>query len=124
MSICQTVQDWLPWYVSGQLTSTKMGRLAHHIDSCETCQKELAQVIRLRHALISTMDASPAPLDRVWEALAPALKEPEGARIDVGSFLIGMNFGVAANKHRTAVQGNLNVLGHKVSIIGKRKKGA
>ncbi len=124
MSICQTVQDWLPWYVSGHLTPTKVGRLAAHVDHCEDCQQELARIIQLRHQFVSTVDATPTPSDRVWEAIAPTLNAPERARIDMGSFLIGINFGIAANDRRSPVQGNLNVLGHKVRFIGKRKKGA
>ena len=124
MSICQTVHDWMPWYVSGQLAPTKMARLAHHIDSCETCQKELAHVIRLRHQFVSTVEATPLPTDRVWEKISPAFGPQRRTRIDVGSFLIGVNFGIAANDRRAPVQGSLKVLGHKVRFIGKRKKGA
>jgi len=124
MSICQTVQDWLPWYVSGHLAPTKMGRLAAHIERCEDCQQELARVIQLRHQFASTVDATPTPSDRVWEAIAPTVNAQPRTRIDVGSFLIGVNFGIAANDRRSPVQASLNVLGHKVRFIGKRKKGA
>lgn len=124
MSVCQTVRDWLPWYVSGHLAPTKMGRLAVHIDSCETCQKELTRIIQLRHQFVSTIDAIPAPSDRVWEAIVPTLNAPLRARIDMGSFLIGVNFGIAANDRRSPVQGNLKILGHEVRFIGNRKKGA
>jgi Putative zinc-finger len=124
MSICQTVREWLPWYVSGHLAPTKIGRLARHIDSCETCQKELARIILLRHQFVSSVDEAPTPSDRVWEAIAPALGKPVRERIDIGSFLIGVNFGIAANNQRSPVQGSLKVLGHRVRIIGKRKKGA
>ena len=124
MSVCQTVQDWLPWYVSGHLAPTKVGRLAAHIERCKNCQQELARIIQLRHRFMSTVDAIPTPADRVWEAIAPTLNAPSRTRIDMGSFLIGVNFGIAANDRRSPVQGNLNVLGHKVRFIGKRKKGA
>ena len=124
MSICQTVREWLPWYVSGHLAPTKVGRLAAHVDHCEDCQKELARVIQQRHRFVSVVNATPTPTDRVWEAVAPTLNVPVRTRIDMGSFLIGVNFGIAANDRRSPVQGSLNVLGHKVRFIGKRKKGA
>jgi hypothetical protein len=124
MSICQTVQEWLPWYVSGHLAPTKVGRLAVHVDHCEDCQKELAHVIQLRHQFAATVDATPTPSDRVWEAIAPTLNAPVRARIDMGSFLIGLNFGIAAHDRRSPVHGDLKVLGYRVRIIGKRKKGA
>ena len=124
MSICQTVREWLPWYVSGRLAPTRMGRLASHIASCEVCQKELACVVQLRHQYVSSMEAGPTPVDRVWKAMEPDLEAPPRQRIDVGSFLIGVNFGIAANNQKSPVHGNLKVLGHKVRIIGKQKKGA
>jgi len=124
MTLCQTVRDWLPWYISGHLTPNKVGRLAHHIEHCEACQKELARVIQLRHQFVSSVDAAPTPSDRVWEAMAPALESAPRSHIDVGSFLIGLNFGIAAHDRRTPVQGDLKVLGRRVRIIGKRKKGA
>ena len=124
MTICRTVQEWLPWYVSGHLAPTRLSRLARHIDSCETCQKELARIIQLHHRFVSSADAAPTPSDRVWKAISPTLGAPVRERIDVGSFLIGVNFGIAANNQGSPVQGSLKVLGHRVRIIGKRKKGA
>ncbi|MCK5826930.1 zf-HC2 domain-containing protein [Candidatus Bipolaricaulota bacterium] len=124
MSICQTVHDWLPWYVSGHLMPTKMGRMAEHIAHCDDCQKELARVIQLRHQFSSAVDAAPSPADRVWKKIAPTLNAPARTRIDMGSFLIGLNFGIAANDRRAPVHGDLTVLGHRVRIIGKRRKGA
>lgn len=124
MNDCLTVQEWLPWYVSGRLSPTKMQRLAVHIARCEPCQKELARIIQLRYQFVSKVDETPTPSDRVWEAIAPSLDARPRTRIDMGSFLIGLNVGIAAHDRRTPVRGNLKVLGHKVRIIGKRKKGA
>lgn len=124
MSICGTVRDRLPWYVSGHLTPTKMERMASHISHCDECQKELALVIQLRHQFASAVDATPSPTDRVWDKIAPTLDAHPRTHFDVGSFLIGLNFGIAANDRKSPVHGDLTVLGHRVRIIGKRYKGA
>lgn len=124
MSICETMSDWLPWYVSGHVAPTKMGRMAKHIERCDACQMELARVIQQQHQFSSTVNEAPTPSDRVWETIAPTLDANSRTRIDVGSFLIGLNFGIAAHDRRSPVHGDLKVLGHRVRIIGKRKKGA
>ncbi|MFC2082455.1 anti-sigma factor family protein [Candidatus Bipolaricaulota bacterium] len=124
MNDCQAVHEWLPWYVSGSLSPTKMQRMAAHISQCENCQKELARVIQLRHAVVSDIDATPTPSSRVWETIEPDLDAHSTPRIDVGSFLIGLKVGIATHGRKQSVQGDLRVLGHKVRIIGKRKKGA
>lgn len=124
MNDCQTVQEWLPWYVSGRLSPTKMQRMAVHISGCEHCLKELARIIQLRYQFVSHVNEAPTPSDRVWEAIAPSLDARLKTRIDMGSFLIGLNVGINAHDRRTPVKGDLKVLGHKVRIIGKRKKGA
>ena len=124
MTHCQTVRDGLPWYVSGRLAPTKMTRMATHIQSCRKCQQELAQIVQLRHGYVSAVDNTPTPADRVWETMASTLPANSTTHIDVGSFLIGVNFGFTASNRRSPIQGNLNVLGHKVRLIGKRKKGA
>ena len=124
MNDCQIVQEWLPWYVSGLLSPARIQRMAEHIARCEDCQRELAGIIQLRHQFVSDIDATSTPSDLVWEAIAPLLGAQPRSRIDVGSFLIGLNVGIVAHDRRTPVQGDLRVLGHKVRIIGKRKKGA
>lgn len=124
MNDCQTIQRWLPWYASGQLSPIKMQRMAVHIADCESCQRELTHVIGLRHQFVADADAMPTPSERVWNAISPGLDDQPKTRIDIGSFLIGLNVGITAGSRRARIQGDLRVLGHRVRIIGKRKKGA
>ena len=98
--------------------------MAGHIAGCADCQRELAHVIQLRQQFVSDVDSTPSPSDRVWGAIASGLDTQYKARIHVGSFLIGLNVGIASQNRRSPVQGSLTLLGHKVRIIGKRKKGA
>jgi predicted anti-sigma-YlaC factor YlaD len=124
MSVCQTIQQWLPWYVSGQLSPAKVHRMATHIGHCEACRAELSSIVQLRHQFVMDVESSPTPSDRVWQAIAPKLDVPVRARIDMGSFLIGLNVGIATQDRRAPIQGDLRVLGRKVRIIGKQRKGA
>lgn len=124
MTHCATIEHWLPWYVSGQLSPFKMQRMAEHIGECESCQNELAQVIQLRHRLALSTEAIQAPSEQVWNAIAPDLQDRSETHIDVGSFLVGLNLGITAGRRKHPIQGDLSVLGRKVRIIGKRAKGA
>jgi len=124
MNDCQTIQRWLPWYTSGRLSSAKMQRISEHIADCECCQKELAHVIHLRHQFVTNAEADSSPTERVWNAIAPNLEGQSKAQIDVGSFLVGLNVGIAANNKKSPIQGDLRVLGRRVRIIGTRTKGA
>jgi predicted anti-sigma-YlaC factor YlaD len=124
MSDCTIIRGWLPWYVSGRLTPSKLRRMASHIAQCEVCQRELAEIIRLSHEYTSQMDSVETPADRVWETLAEELGAPQKARIDVGSFFLGLRIGITAHDRQYPVRGDLRVLGRKVRIIASRKKGA
>jgi len=121
---CETIERWLPWYASGQISTRKMQVMAEHIANCETCQTALAKVIQLRHRVASSLTEAPVPTTQVWESLTERLPEAASAQIDLGSFLVGLNVGVAAQRRNAPVRGDLRVLGHRVRIIGKHKKGA
>lgn len=121
---CQTIQHWLPWYVTGQLSPVKTQHMAKHVSECNNCQRELAQVIGLRHQFVASTEATSTPFERVWEAIAPEVEGQSETHIDVGSFLVGLNLGIKAGRSHYPIQGDLNVLGRKVRIIGKQTKGA
>ena len=121
---CETIQHWLPWYISGQLSPHKIQRMAEHIADCKHCQSELAQVIELRHRLVTDTDAGSSPVERVWDAISPGIEGKPETHIDMGSFLVGLNLGFTAGSKKHPIQGDLRLLGRKVRIIGKQKKGA
>jgi anti-sigma factor RsiW len=121
---CESVREWLPWYVSGRLQASRMQRMATHVSRCHGCQAGLARLIALHHEYVSSVNELPVPEDRMWDALERQLGEPSRASIDVGSFLIGLSIGIAARDRAGPVQGDLRVLGRRVRIIGRRTKGA
>ncbi len=121
---CESVREWLPWYVSGRLSISRMQRMAAHIAQCSACQQELAELIGLRHRFIVNVDRSSVPSDRMWNVLEGRLTGRAKARIDIGSLLVGLNIGIAARDRAGPVQGDLRVLGRRVRIIGRSTKGA
>ncbi|HKV93793.1 MAG TPA: zf-HC2 domain-containing protein [Candidatus Angelobacter sp.] len=76
---CESVQDLLPLYLSGELTGTALGDVQSHIDACELCSRalnadrELDDV--LRTAMLENSPDVSAVLNRVHAGItAPAWK--------------------------------------------------
>lgn len=124
MTTCDTMRDWLPWYVSGRLAPERLERMSAHIAECPTCHAELAQMISLRNTYASAVSRDDVPVDRVWTRLSERLSSRPSARIDVGSFLVGLQIGIASRGRHAAIDRRVSILGHTVRIHGKRTKGA
>ena len=121
---CNAVREWLPWYVSGRLALARLERMTDHIARCPACQAELSELVALRLAFRSTVDSDDAPIRRVWAALSETVKDRSSARIDVGSFLVGLQIGIASRGRGASIDGRMNVLGRTVRILGTSRKGA
>jgi len=60
MSTCpnrEAMQD----FVDGELSKAQSEQIAEHIKECETCKKELAEILMLYDALRKIVDADPCP---------------------------------------------------------------
>ncbi len=121
---CDTIREWLPWYVSGRLAPGRLERMSAHIAACDACQAELVEVIALRHAYAAEIEQYDVPVDRIRDRLDGTLGDQPSARIDLGSFLVGLQIGIASRGKGAIVNGRVNILGHTARILGKRKKGA
>lgn len=121
MMTCDQVQELIPWYVTGQIDLEDAGKVAAHLASCPSCQADFAEAAWMRRLVASHADASTPRKQRTWARVARKTGLAELARIDVGSFLIGLNLGVSAASKRYPVRGSLRVMGHNVRIVGRRK---
>lgn len=69
MQVHQAVQVLLPWYANGTLTGQELHDVATHLDTCPTCQADLAQYRTLRATLqaapVTDWAPSPAQVARV-----------------------------------------------------------
>ena len=119
MNPCESVRELIPWYVNGTLTAKDLGTVDAHLETCEACRTEVLRSMRLR-AEVKIDRPVDASIERTWDRL-DAWLAPSGSRIDVGSFLLGLSFGVTAGR-RGSVRGSLRVLGQDVRILGRRRK--
>jgi len=121
MMTCDRVREWLPWYVTGSIEIDTAESIAAHLRDCEGCRAEFVEIAQLRHRFAASVDRASVPKADSWDRLSRHIGGGEALRVDLGSFLIGLRVGIAANDRRTPVRGDLRVFGRNVRIIGKKK---
>lgn len=117
---CSETQELLPWYVTGRLEASDADDVAAHLLSCEACRLDLANVVRLRHAVAPPPADTPAVRGRVWRAILAKAGLQRVADIDVGSLLVGLHLGLSARRSKAPVRASLRVLGRSVRIVPSR----
>ncbi len=122
MDCSEPIRELIPWYVTGRLDPADIRAVDEHLETCADCRAELTEATRVRAVARIELPIGDA-LDRAWDRIDARL-EPSSSRIDVGSFLLGVSFGVSAGRGTESVHGSLRVLGQDVRILGRRRKGA
>ncbi|MEI6172052.1 MAG: zf-HC2 domain-containing protein [bacterium] len=123
MTDCERILELLPWYVIGKLGVVDATAVAAHIQSCETCRRELAEVVWVRHTVGTTTFGMPGVRQRVWRRVMTKAGFRDTANVDIGSFLVGFRLGVNARRPGSPVRASLRVMGHNVRIVGTQRGG-
>jgi anti-sigma factor RsiW len=123
MTDCERILELLPWYVTGKLGVVDATAVAAHIQSCEACRRELAEVVWVRHTVSTTALGMPGVRQRVWRRVMTKAGFRDTANVDIGSFLVGFRLGVNARRPGSPVRASLRVMGHNVRIVGPRRGG-
>ena len=122
MMTCEQIRELLPWYVTGRIGLEDAQEIAAHLATCAACQADFAEAAWMRRLVAGHADSGSPAKRKTWARVAKRTGLAELARIDVGSFLIGLNLGVSAASKRAPIQGSLRVMGHNVRIVGRRKR--
>jgi len=122
MMTCEQVREWLPWYVSGSIELAEAEHVASHLATCDACRSEFVETAQLRLRLGEVAGTAPAPTASAWRELHRKLGLDETVRVDLGSALLGLRLGIAANDPRSPVRGDLRVCGNRVRVIGTRRQ--
>ena len=122
MDCSEPIRELIPWYVAGRLDPADARAMDGHLETCADCRAELIEAMRVRAVARIELPIGDA-LGRAWNRINARL-EPSSSRIDVGSFLLGVSFGVSASRGTESVHGSLRVLGQDVRIFGRRRRGA
>ncbi len=59
---CSRAAQWLQLYIDGRLEAKRLAPLESHLQQCPRCARDLAQLERMRGALVATV-ATPEPPD-------------------------------------------------------------
>jgi anti-sigma factor RsiW len=122
MTDCEAILELLPWYVTGRLSAADAARVAAHIQSCETCRQELAEVVWASHTVSAESRDLPAVRQRVWRRVMARAGFREVPQVDIGSFLVGFRLGINARRPGAPVRATLRVMGRNMRIVGPSRK--
>ncbi|MCK4355590.1 zf-HC2 domain-containing protein [Candidatus Bipolaricaulota bacterium] len=121
---CDKARELIPWYVNGTLTGDEAREIASHLAGCPTCREELAQAVRLSWELRAAFDRIPTVPERVWEKVRTHAQGISLARIDVGSFLLGLSLGLSVTRSGIPkFKSDLRLLGRRVALFNSSKGG-
>lgn len=120
---CERTRELLPWYATGKLGAADAAAVAAHVQSCEACRQELAEVVWVRHTVHAGKADTPGVGERVWRRVMARAGFRNVANVDVGSFLVGLRLGVNARRPGSPVRASLHVMGRDVRIVGAKRRG-
>ena len=121
---CDKARELIPWYVNKTLAGDEAREIASHLAGCPTCREELAQAVRLSWELRAAFEQMPAVPERAWEKVTTRAQGISLARIDVGSFLLGLSLGLSVTRSGIPkFKSDLRLLGRKVALFNSSKGG-
>ncbi len=113
---CREARELIPWYVNGTLSAGEARELAVHLAGCPACRTELADAIRLSIEVKTAVSRLPGAPERIREKVLPQSEVPV-ARLDLGSFFLGLSLGLSVKGNKIPVQGNLCLLGRRLKLF-------
>jgi len=123
MNTCERIREALPWYVTGSIDIEDAEQIAEHLRGCSECREEFIEAALVRCRYNEWMEATEGPSTEVWSRLSEETGDgSEDLRIDVGSLLLGVRLGIAPGRRTPPVHGELQLLGRRLPIIGRRRQ--
>ena len=123
MSTCRDIQELIPWYVEGVLGSEEAVAVAAHLATCATCREDLAMTLQLRLHVRGALGSLP---ELPESTRSDTMKEARGrplAKLDVGSFLLGLSLGANFHKRNIPIRGDLRVMGRTIKLFNTERRG-
>ncbi len=123
MTECRDIQELIPWYVEGVLGSAESVRVSAHLAACSVCREDLAITMRLRLEVRGALQSLP---ELPSATRTNTLKESRGrpiAKLDVGSFLVGLSIGANLRNRNIPMRGDLRVMGRTIPLFNTGRKG-
>lgn len=118
---CGEARELIPWYVTGTLPAAEARELAAHLAGCPACRAELADAALLSIEVKNAVSRLPGAPEKIREKVLPQSEFPV-ARLDLGSFLLGLSVGLSVKGNKVPVQGDLRLLGRRVRLFKTQRR--
>jgi len=122
MSRCTEIQELIPWYIEGGLPREEERAVAEHLSGCDRCRDDLVTTMRLRLDVRAIVDETPGPSSRLRERVSRRVLGRRLARLDVGSFYLGLSLGASLRNRNIPIRGDLSVMGRRIRLFNTAKK--
>ena len=122
MSRCREIQELVPWYIAGGLSSEEERAVAEHLSQCDTCRNDLVMTMRLRLDVRTIVDAAPGPSNRLRDHVSRRVLGRKLAQLDVGSFVLGFSMGASLRNRNIPIRGDLNVMGRRIRLFNTERQ--
>lgn len=123
MNRCTQIQELIPWYVEGALSGEEERAVAAHLSECDRCRDDLVTTMRLRLDVRAIVDEAPGLPGRLRDRVIQQASGRRLARLDVGSFFLGLSLGASLRKRNIPIRGDLNVMGRRIRLFNTERKG-
>ncbi len=118
---CTKVRELIPWYANGTLPAGEAREVAAHLAGCPACRAELAEAALISIEVKNAVALLPGAPERIRETVLPQGEVPV-ARLDLGSFLLGLSLGLSVKGNKVPVQGDLRLLGRRVNLFKTQRR--
>lgn len=122
---CDKIRELLPWYANKTLSGDEAQKVALHLADCSSCRDELARIIHLMWEIDAVFAHMPTLPETIWNRVTRSRRGLTIARLDVGSFLLGVSFGLfLPSTGLPRLRSDLRFLGQRVKLFNKQKGGS
>jgi predicted anti-sigma-YlaC factor YlaD len=122
MSVCREIQELIPWYVEGVLGSEESVKVASHLAECAACREDLAVTLQLRLEVRGALESLPRVPESIRAATLRTVRGRRLAKLDVGSFLVGLSLGANLRNRSIPMRGDLRVMGRTIPLFNTGRK--
>ncbi len=116
---CELFRQWLPWYAAGALAEPERGQLIAHLATCAACREALALDVVLVGEVRQVLEEIPSPREDVWEAIRARTQHSSLARVDLGSFVLGISLWLVVRGRQLLLRGDLRLLGRRYPLFAE-----
>jgi len=116
---CELFRELLPWHAARSLEPEEESRLEAHLEECAQCRAEMGQTLQVAGAVRGALSELPGPGTEVWQRISSRIQAQPLARVDVGTFMLGISLWLVVRGRQVLLGGDLRLLGRKYQLFAE-----